>query len=144
MTHMDLAEAYIHSTGGSYTAGSLSYTDNWAHSWNIAIARKVKVGRQTVLLINSMPYSVSTSAHRGSIRRAAKAAGLRTFEVPNLHIDQSHELNLRVYRARIADLENRRRTAHKPAKYDQLIQELQREMSDYIDLFEPEQLKEAA
>lgn len=141
---MDLAEGYVHSTGGSYIAGSFSFTDNWAHSWGVAIARKVKVGRQTVLLINSMKYSVSTSAHRGSIRRAAQAAGLRMFEVPNLHIDHDHEANLRFYLARITDLKARRVSALKPAKYDQLIQELQQEMSDYIDLFEPEQQKEAA
>lgn len=99
--HNDLAKDFIKGTHLVGKCGEMRFEGSKAYSYEVMIARKHK----GVLLINNMPYSTSTSAHRGKIRNAAMAAHMQILEVPNLYGE--HSVNLQHFDGVRRELERR-------------------------------------
>ncbi|WLR90912.1 hypothetical protein [Shinella zoogloeoides] len=103
--HNDLAKNFVEGTYPAEHVGAMRYEKDKAFSYDVLIARKAK----GVLLINNMPYSTSTAAHRGKIRNAAKDVGMPIIEVPNLYFE--HEVNLQHFSGVRRELEHRKTRA---------------------------------
>jgi len=136
--HNDLAKAFIAGVKPKGACGAFTFDGDFAYSYSATIARKVA----GVLLVNCMGFSTSTSAHRGKIRAAAKEAGLRIIEVPNLYLE--HDDNLRHFRSVRRELERRLPRARMRFEVEDKIEHIGEEERAYRDLFLPAESKEAA
>lgn len=129
INHIDLARAFVTGTHRVAKCGEMRFDGSKAYSYDVLIARK----HNGVMLINNMPYSTSTSAHRGKIRRQAEAAGMTIIEVPNLHFE--HEQNLQYFRGLRRELQRRLERATKPKPIHESIAAVERDERLYLTVF---------
>lgn len=131
--HLDLARAWVAGEKPKMTLGNMSFKDDKVFSYGTMIARKVTVAGKTAVLVNSMQYSTSTSAHRGAVLCAIKGK-FEWFFVPNLYLD--HAYNLRHYQMLADDYTGKLATARTAQKHWWfMIQRTEKEQREYRAFF---------
>lgn len=110
----------------------------YSYGKHFEIARHVKVGRKTAVLLSTRTYSPTTSQHCSNVRWAIPedAVIIKCYDSRvNPKYKSEHEQNLRVWINRVNDAVEKLAVARKPESYFSEIEHIQAEARKYIDFF---------